>query len=451
MDDRLTLFSAIHFYISRRRLQMKKKLLAVLSLIVMCAMMIACVTYDGKIPVLEFEPANTDAATDEPVEINIDVPIPETEFHIEPIEDMTDVPLVELHADWTNVPVYAVLAEDETLMLYTSAHEEHSGDHGFLNVYIESTESDPVITVDYKTGFVALPELAQIDSYEPAGFVNVVVASAKTRDPLRSYMQQYYVIRDTNEEQIGIVSIEGIIEKPNGTGYEAAVEVADEVYMYIDVYADESFAEEPEPQNVDPTEAPAETTAPVATEEPAETKAPENTTAPTASSKPTATTKPTPKPTPKPTAKPTNTPKPTPTLKPTATPGATPTPHVWTCKYCGKTFGSTDADYEAWYQHAWYNPGCYAAGHAVTPVPATPTPRPGGHYEDVWVVDVPRVSHTVWHCNVCGWETSDPYTSGMGPHQSAHLQAGEKTGYHSYIVVDQEEQGHWETVWVPDP
>lgn len=423
---------------------MKKNILATVSLIIVCFMMIACVTYDGKIPVLEFEPANTVAATDEPVKINIDVPIPEAEFHIEPIEDMTDVPLAELHADWTNVPVYAVLAEDETLMLYTSAHEEHSGDHGFLNVYIDPTKSDPVITVDYRTGFVVLPELAQIDSYESTSFVNVVVEPAETRDPLSSYMQQYYVIRGTNESQIGIVPIDSVIEKADGTGHEAAVEVADEVYMYIDVYADESYAEEPEPQNSDPTEAPAETTVPVATEEPAETKAPENTAVPTASSKPTATPKPTKTP------KPTNTPKPTATPKPT-TPAATPTPYVWKCLYCGKTFGSSDDDYERWYQHAWYNPGCYAAGHAVTPVPATPTPRPGGHYEEVWVVDVPRVSHTVWHCNVCGWETSDPYTSGMGPHQSAHLQAGEKTGYHSYIVVDQEEQGHWETVWVPDP
>ena len=250
---------------------MKRKIMELISLFISC-MMIACVTYDGKIHVLEFEPANTVAATDEPVEISIDVPIQETEFHIEPIENMTDVPLVELHADWTDVPVYAVLAEDETLMLYTSAHEEHSGDHGFLNVYIEPTKSDPVITVDYKTGFVVLPELAQIDSYEPAGIVNVVVEPAETRDPLNSYMQQYYVIRDTNETQIGIVPIDSVIEKADRTGHEAAVEVADEVYMYIDVYADESFAEEPEPQNADPTEAPAETTAPVATEEPAETK-----------------------------------------------------------------------------------------------------------------------------------------------------------------------------------
>ncbi len=425
---------------------MKRKIIELISLFISCMMMIACVTYDGKIPVLEFEPANTVAAADEPVEINIDVPIPEAEFHIEPIENMTDVPLVELHADWTDVPVYAVLAEDETLRLYTSAHEEHSGDHGFLNVYVEPTKSDPVITVDYKTGFVALPELAQIDSYEPAGFVNVVVEPAETRDPLSSYMQQYYVIRGENETQIGIVPIEGIIEKSNGTGYEAAVGVADEVYMYIDVYADESFAEEPKPQNADSTEAPAETTAPVATEEPAETKAPENTAVPTAPSKPTAATKPTPKPTPKPT----NTPKPTPTPKPTATPGATPTPHVWTCKYCGKTFGSTDADYEAWYQHAWYNPGCYAAGHAVTPVPATPTPRPGGHYEEVWVVDVPRKTHDVWHCNVCGYESTVWYGD-FDKHQTDHSHAGEGSGYHSYTVVDQEEQGHWETVWVPDP
>lgn len=415
---------------------MKQKILTTVSLAVVCFMMVACVAYDGNIPVPEMTTAEPAVTANDPAET--DIPVQETEFRIEPIEDMTNIPLALLHAEWAEIPVYAVMAEDGTLMLYTSAHEERSGNHGLLNVYIEPAESDPVVAIDNKTGFVELPELAKIDSYESAGFVNVVVESAESRDPLSSYAQGYYVIRDESGEQIGIVPVNGVIEKTDGTGYEAVVQVADTVCMYIDVDADEHSA-----AASDPTETPIVTKTPVVTEEPAATEAPVVTASPTATAKQAAT--------PKPTAKPAATPKPTdtPTPEPTA-PAATPTPFVWYCIYCGKTFGSSDDDYERWYQHAWYNPGCYSYGYAVTPVPETPTPRPGGHYEDVWVVDVPRKTHDVWHCNVCGYESTVWYGD-FDKHQTDHSHAGEGSGYHSYTVVDQEEQGHWEKVWVPDP
>lgn len=178
---------------------------------------------------------------------------------------------------------------------------------------------------------------------------------------------------------------------------------------------------------------------------PIPTQEPTNTPKPTI--KPTATPKITASPIVTVSPKPTKTPTPKPTTKPTAT------PYVWICKYCGTRFGSSDASYEAWYQHAWYNPGCYTYGrdmlHEPTPSPS-PTPpvgaNPNGHWENVWIVDVPRISHTVWHCNICGWE-NDVWET-FRDHQHAHVKAGEGSGYHSYIVVDQEEQGHWELQWV---
>jgi hypothetical protein len=222
------------------------------------------------------------------------------------------------------------------------------------------------------------------------------------------------------------------------------------------------------------------------------------------------TTKPTKKPTPKPTEvttpKPTATPTikpsftPKPTVKPTATPSPEPTPepYHWKCKECGQDFGE---DYDAWYQHAWINPGHYNE--------PTPTENPGGHWEQHWVIDVPAVYEYGYKCNHCGakfpgnyyenyvplhleptmeesakkhichienWNTPDVrvvcvcgYTWRLGdsypyvtwgdqydPGNAAHVNANhpycEAHGGHiSYSDLIEPEQGHWETVWVPDP
>lgn len=438
-------------------MKMIKKLFTIVSLVVMCIMTAACITYDGKIPMFkpETESTNPVEPVSDPIEqidIHIDAAT-NSVYHVEPLDDMVDVPLVELHADWADIPVYAVMASDGELMLYTNAHEENMGLRGMLSVSIQPTEQDPIILVDYDSGFANRPDFAFIDICDHTNDGYIV---SGTLCNVNETPALYYIIYNSDNEQIGAVPVSENYES------EITVRVTDDIYMFIYKNNDaieEIQPEEPTSSPVNKTEVPAETEEPMLTPEP--TKEPDATQKPqetaAATSKPTATAKPTAKPTAtakpsnKPTAtpKPTNTPKPTPTPKPTATPGATPTPHVWTCKYCGKVFGSTDADYEAWYQHAWYNPGCYQYGHAVTPVPATPTPRPGGHYEDVWVVDVPRISHTVWHCNVCGWE-NDVWET-FRDHQHEHVKAGEGSGYHSYIVVDQEEQGHWETIWVPDP
>ena len=103
-----------------------------------------------------------------------------------------------------------------------------------------------------------------------------------------------------------------------------------------------------------------------------------------------------------PTAAPAKTEKPV--QNPTATPKSqtpstpTPAPTPWTyCLLCNLPFYSFD-EYAAHYNAVHRNA-------ERTPKPtATPTAKPSGHWETVWVVDVPRVAHTVWVCNVCGKE-----------------------------------------------
>ena len=153
--------------------------------------------------------------------------------------------------------------------------------------------------------------------------------------------------------------------------------------------------------------------------------------------------KPTPTPKPSSSAKPTAMPKPTatPTHKPTAT------PNTYRCMYCGTSFTNE----QAFFHHAWEDPGCYAYGYDR--VHATPTPKPteppGGHWETVWVVDVPAQGHTEFVCNACGYRSLSE--SENDSHQKAHALAGESSGWHNESVIDVPEQGHWEKVWVPDP
>lgn len=170
----------------------------------------------------------------------------------------------------------------------------------------------------------------------------------------------------------------------------------------------------------------------------------------------------------------------------------------WTCKECGQHFGD---DYDAWYEHAWINPGHYDE-------PA-PTENPGGHWAQQWVVDVPAVFEYGYKCNHCGakfpgnyydnyvplhleptmeesakkhvchienWNTPDvkvictcgyvwklgdsfPYVIWGDPLdpfnastvRSNHPYCEAHGGHISYSDLIEPEQGHWETVWVPDP
>ena len=135
------------------------------------------------------------------------------------------------------------------------------------------------------------------------------------------------------------------------------------------------------------------------------------------------------------TNKPDNTPKPTATPKPAGTPEPTPEPYHWKCKECGQDFGE---DYDAWYHHAWINPGHYNE----------PTENPGGHYEQHWVVDSPAVTHDEWVCSCGHHSMSDADNTA---HCKGHLSNNEDFWYKVITVTDVPEQGHWETVWVPDP
>lgn len=155
--------------------------------------------------------------------------------------------------------------------------------------------------------------------------------------------------------------------------------------------------------------------------------------------KPTA--KPTKAPTPKPTAMPTNvptaTPAPTDTPKPTETPAPTPN---YQCPYCHQWFAV-----KTWDEVTRHENSCSSR---PTPAP-TPTPTPKGHYEQRWIVDVPAVIHSEWVCNGCGAHCMS--SSENNQHQKNHAMNFEPAGWHVIVVTDEEEQGHWEVVWVEDP
>lgn len=322
-----------------------------------------------------------------------------------PLDILDSQPLVPLTADWYDHSIYACMAADGEMFYYVFAHDEVTGEHGLLRVTIEAGDPVPVVTIDEETGFTGFPTLATCDTAETAGAADLCYATIPGIDDVdpENPVQRMYCPFYDGKMRDGAIPVE-VREREDGMFF-VMHEVAPDIWMEL------FEVEYHEPEE---TEAPQETLK--ATQKPGSTHKPSNTQ--------------------KPTTKPTVTPKPT----------ATPAPSVWKCQYCGKTFGD---DYDAWYYHAWTNPGCYAAGHAVTPVPATPTPRPGGHYEERWVVDVPAVYHTVWVCNICGWETTSQTENTA--HQVEHVNNDNLSGYHTYTVCDQEEQGHWETVWVPDP
>lgn len=74
-----------------------------------------------------------------------------------------------------------------------------------------------------------------------------------------------------------------------------------------------------------------------------------------------------------------------------------------------------------------------------TSSPKPETPKPSGHYEEVWIVDRPSKSYTV--CNGCGATFSS--TSGWCKHAEA-------SGCGSYHVEWTDEEGHYEKRWVED-
>ena len=132
------------------------------------------------------------------------------------------------------------------------------------------------------------------------------------------------------------------------------------------------------------------------------------------------------------TNKPDNTPKP-----PENTPAPTPN---YQCPYCHKWF-----TFKTWDEVTNHENSC---PNRPTPAP-TPEPTPSGHYEQRWVVDVPAVKHSEWVCNACGHHSMS--SSENNAHQQAHAMNMESSSWHVIVVVDVEEQGHWETIWVPDP
>ena len=117
---------------------MKQKRTAWISLFAVFAITVACVAFDATPPAsdpnsaIRTEAPTEAVATDAPIEIAA-VPTKEPEYRIEPIEDPTDLPLAVLHADWAEIPVYAVMAANGELLLYTNAYEKNADLYGICD------------------------------------------------------------------------------------------------------------------------------------------------------------------------------------------------------------------------------------------------------------------------------------------------------------------------------
>ena len=128
---------------------MKRKSIKILAAALACLCLAACISSDPLSDLLaKFEDPEPDYS-------NYSVPTPITRtaspdpiYHIEPLDDLTDVPLVSLHADWTDIPVYACTAKDGTVRFYTRAYEERSGKYGMLSVFFEDSTPNPIVVVD---------------------------------------------------------------------------------------------------------------------------------------------------------------------------------------------------------------------------------------------------------------------------------------------------------------
>ena len=462
-----------------KTMQNMKTAAKIAAILIACAQLIGCgISLNPGIPI-RTEPEAAAAFIEavkpqEPEEITVIVNTPEKtkEYHVEDVPDelLEAAHLVRLTSDALDFDVYACMLHDGEVRFYVFAHEETSMELGVLRVFMDVEEEDIAATIDFEDGFILMPDVAECELAEATEYDGVGEAIIHGVDDIdeenEPVARMYYPMTEDGGLMPGAIPVD--IQELEDNSVAVVYRLDEEHYLIVYVVGDESdVAEE--------TAAPAETEAPASgtpvaapTKEPSQsadptvtakpTNSPSNTQKPTATPKPTATAKPTATSKPTATPKPTQTPKPTPTPKPTATPTPTEESFTWRCKYCGCTFNS---EYD-WNQHAYYNPGCYYYGrdmYHTTPTPATPTPTPkptptpdpGGHWEYVWVVDVPEKCHTVWVCNVCGkefltWEECRADQSKHAQNHDAPL-----VSWSSHVVTDEPEQGHWEKVWVPDP
>lgn len=214
---------------------MRKQFLTFTVVMVMCIAMIACTNAAPTTKMGANAASNVISHHNvEPVIVHSDLLDGDIKCYIEPIEDIDLLPLVELRADWTDNPAYAVMAADGTLLLYTNIYEDYSGEHDLVEVKIKPSTEKPIVDVDYSAvdfdgRFVHHPDLAVISDYEETNIKNVVVGMIPGIDETP---REYYIICDRAGEQIGVVPVERTRTSDRET-YDLTVKVADNSYMHI--------------------------------------------------------------------------------------------------------------------------------------------------------------------------------------------------------------------------
>lgn len=357
---------------------MKRKSIKILAAALACLCLAACISSDPLSDLLaKFEDPEPDYS-------NYSVPTPITRtaspdpiYHIEPLDDLTDVPLVSLHADWTDIPVYASTAKDGTVRFYTRAYEERSGKYGMLSVFFEDSTPNPIVVVDRDGGYQKHPDFAYVDSYEPTEYADVVSAAI---DGIDETPRTYYIIRNSNGDQIGVVPVE---IRTNGDTVAVTVSVTENAYMVIT--RSESLSAEP-------TEDPEEESESTASPKPTSSATPKSTPSATPSATPTPTPRRTPRRTPRPSRSPqptaTSSATPTPTDEPAPTdvPGPTDVPEPTEVPMPADTPATTPMITPMITINPSRRPDASAPGNAPTKVNA-----PRGYWKNVWAVAVPCI------------------------------------------------------------
>lgn len=161
----------------------KKEIVKIIALIIACVQLIGCGVSSGVGAPVPAEPGISQELSETahetaPEEINVIVSMPDqaSEYHLESFSDeiLPEAHLVRLTSDELEYDVYACMLKDGEVAFYVFAHEEYSGEHGFLRAFLDVNEENSLVaTIDTENGIVLMPEVAECELAEAAEYEGV--------------------------------------------------------------------------------------------------------------------------------------------------------------------------------------------------------------------------------------------------------------------------------------
>lgn len=373
-----------------------RKIIGIILAVALAAVLFILIRSD-KGSATEPKPKETPAAAEtEPTE-------QEPHYHVAVLSnsELEHYPLVRIDLEGMDIPVYACTDSEGEVRFFVYGFEETTAQYGFLPAY----PSYPEVRIDNSNGFAELPRLAKGWTDGESGYPEIALAS------VNGEAAQFYYPSDGNGNmRDGAIPV--VLEENNHIF--GAYYVFDEAHKALICPLDGAPA----------------------TIEPEETATPEPSASPLTSATPTASA--TASATPKPTNRPNRSPRPT--AKPSATASAQPS-------------ASSTAQASA---SATPQPSTTATLQPTSTPSAQPTAtlEPEGEWKYVYVIDQPEVKHQEWHCHVCGkvFLDKDSCMADQNKHKTDPNDPYYGTsGWHVEWVVDQEEVGHWEWMFFPNP